>query len=215
MRRMLAALAAAAALPAATALAHEGDPDYESVVRSAPDGVRATVLNGDDRLELVNAGRRDVVVLGYEREPYARLRPGGAVEVNRLSPATYLNDDRFGKVDVPEAADPKAAPAWRRAGGAARFEFHDHRIHWMNPGVPPAVKDRDRRTKVYDWSVPLRVDGRAAEVTGTLWWKGSGGDEGGISPIALGAMGALVLGSLALLVVRQRRRRGGGGGVAW
>ena len=37
-----------------------------------------------------------MIVEGYEGEPYLRFSPDGTVERNRLSTATYLNDDRRG-----------------------------------------------------------------------------------------------------------------------
>jgi hypothetical protein len=192
-------------LLAAPALAHEGDPNYESVVtrvEGAP-GLRAQVLNGDDRLLLINTGSETVVVEGYDGEPYARLRPDGTVEVNRRSSATYLNEERFGGVPIPAEADPDAEPAWRPVGRNGRFEFHDHRIHWMVENRPPKIADEEQRQKVFDWTVPLRVGDAEGAVAGTLWWVGRGGD----APVAAYAGGgALVLLSFAALVVVRRRR---------
>ena len=70
---------------APAAVAHEGNPNYRSEVRSispAVPGLDARVLNFDDRIEFVYDGDRDLVVEGYRREPYLRFRPGGRVEVN-------------------------------------------------------------------------------------------------------------------------------------
>src|SRR3712207_1661690 len=99
-RALFAAVALTGAL-AAPALAHEGNPNFESPVTRVDGigGLRAKVINGDAGLLLITPGWEPVVVEGYDREPYARLRPGGMVEVNRRSSATYLNEDRFGKVD--------------------------------------------------------------------------------------------------------------------
>jgi hypothetical protein len=43
-----------------------------------------------EKIELRNDGRRSVVVVGYEREPYLRITPAGVWE-NRRSPAVFLN----------------------------------------------------------------------------------------------------------------------------
>jgi hypothetical protein len=219
---LLPALACAASLllvPAA--LAHQGDARYRSIVAAgspAVDGVTVEILNYDDRMELVNRSGRDVVVEGYNREPYARVDADGTVAVNRNSTAFYLNDDRYGREEVPDAvrANPRGAPDWEVRDRTGRFEWHDHRMHWMAEGVAPQVRDQSVRTKVFDWSVPIAVDGRATAVTGTLWWVG---EQGGGFPVA--AIVALVVVALVAVaaVVIVRRRRGGSdrvpAGEAW
>jgi hypothetical protein len=192
---------------AAPALAHTGNPDFESVV-TAIDGVpglKAQVLNGDDRLLLINTGRRTVTVQGYDGEPYARLRADRVVEVNQHSPARYLNDDRFGQVEVPASASAKASPLWEPVARDGRFEFHDHRIHWMSKTDPPQVRDdRSGRRKVSDWTVPVRTAGASAgAIRGTLWWRGTGGGAPAAMFVGLAAFALL---SAAFVVVVRRRR---------
>jgi hypothetical protein len=201
---------------AAPAAAHEGNPNFESLVTGVTGvpGLKAEVLNGDDRLLLINEGRQTIVVEGYDEEPYARLRADGVVEVNDRSPARYLNDDRFGQVDVPDGADPEAEPEWRAVGRGGRFEFHDHRIHWMTKTDPPQVEDRSQRQKVNDWTVPVRVSGAGAgAVRGTLWWRGDGGG----APVAMfaGLAAFALLSVLLVVVVRRRRSRVPAGREAW
>lgn len=208
MRRsaLLATLALGAT--AAPAVAHEGNPDFESLVTHTPDvaGLRVQVVNGDDSLQLVDDGLREtLVVVGYEDEPYVRFRPGGVVEVNRNATATYLNTERYEGADVPDGIDPKAAPRWKVAARNGRFVFHDHRIHWMNEQDPPKIADRSKRQKVFDWKVPLRAGAREATIDGTLFWRGSSAE----APLAayVGG-GVLILGSILLVpLVRRRRRR--------
>src|SRR3954469_5991867 len=95
--RIVAALTALLALALApSALAHQGNPNYRSVIdRVSPKvpGLRLQVLNLADRLELQNTPGSAVVLQGYQGEPYARLLADGTVEVNRNSPAFYLNGD--------------------------------------------------------------------------------------------------------------------------
>jgi hypothetical protein len=76
------------ALPAAAA-AHGGATtavDYRSTVTGEPAGVAARVVGGDDRLALTRDGAREVIVLGYDGEPYLRLDADGVWE-NRRSPS--------------------------------------------------------------------------------------------------------------------------------
>jgi len=219
---LLPALACSAALVAAPlAGAHQGDARYRSIVAGiepAVDGLSVEILNYDDRFELTNRSGEDVVIEGYQREPYARIDADGTVSVNRRSPAYYLNDDRYAQENVPTAVreHPDARPDWKVQDRTGRFEWHDHRMHWMARGIAPQVRDQSVRTKVFDYSVPLTVGGRAATIDGTLWWVG---EQGGGFPV--GAIVALVVVALLAVaaVVVVRRRRGGGdrrpAGEAW
>src|SRR3712207_228873 len=210
MRRSVAAVALAVALtPCAIASAHEGNPNFSSVVNSVqPDvrGLSVQVLNGDDRLELVNRSNRTVVIEGYDSEPYARIRADGRIEINDRSPARYLNEERFGGVKVPATADPKAAPQWRQIGRSGRFEWHDHRMHWMGKGTPPVVKDESKRKKVADWNVPIRAGDFPGTIAGTLTWVPTD-DGSGPPPGAIVAFAVIVVGGLLAVVLVRRRRR--------
>lgn len=215
LRRTIFALVVALGLPAgaaAPALAHEGDPNFLSRVDGVTprlDGVRVVVLNRDDRIEITNRSSKTIVIEGYNDEPYARLRADGAVEVNQRSPARYLNEERDGEVDVPAGIDGKGAPQWRLLDKTGRFEFHDHRMHWMAEGRPKQVKDPDRRTTVFRWKVPIDADGQRGAIAGTLFWTPEPG--GGVPTGALIA-GVAIVALLAALVVVVRRRRADEGG---
>lgn len=221
LRRILPVAAAllCALAGAAPAAAHEGNPDFESLIRSvspAPEGFRVEVLNGDDRLAAVNRSDETVTIHGYKDEPYVRMAPDGTVSVNLNSEAHYLNQGRFSGVPIPAAVDLDAPPRWKVVERNGRYEFHDHRIHWMAKSTPKQVTDESRRTKILDWSVPVRAGGQAGAVTGTLWWRGSG--EDGAPAGAFAGLGALLALSAGLVVtVRRRRRRAAGAGEreAW
>ncbi|HWV84927.1 MAG TPA: hypothetical protein VNZ62_05720 [Capillimicrobium sp.] len=209
MRRLLAvAVACACALPAATAFAHEGNPNFRSDVRAvtpATDGITIEVLNRDDRLLLTNRSGQDVLIEGYQREPYARVLADGTVQVNRNSEATYLNEERFGQVAIPDSVSPDAAPDWQTLSRTGRFEWHDHRFHWMAEGTPPIVKDESKLTKVNDWEIPIRIGDRAGAITGTLWWTPQ--DDGSVPVAAIVALVAVLLAAAAFVVIVRRRRR--------
>ncbi len=207
MHRALLAVVALLVL-APPALAHEGNPNFLSRVdRITPqtDGLSIEVLNRDDRMLLHNTSGKDVLILGYDDEPYARLRADGTVEVNTDSEAYYLNDDRFANVEVPAGVDGKGAPRWKEVGKTGRFEWHDHRAHWMGKGTPPQVKDPDVETKVFDWTVPIEVGGTGGAIAGTLHWTPL---PGGGPPLGAIIAGAAILIALfaAVFVVRHRRR---------
>jgi hypothetical protein len=201
-------LVAGMAVLTSAAAAHSGSPNFRSSVRAitpAEPGVRVQVLNYDDRLQLVNRSGKPVVVRGYNGEPYIRVLGDGTVEVNKNSPAHYLNEDRFANAKVPPSARKDATPAWKVIDRTGRYEWHDHRIHYMAKGTPEQVKDKGKRTKIFAWQVPIEVGGRPAKLHGDLFWQPHGG---GLPRSAMLALAALVFGSIFFVeIVRRRRRR--------
>lgn len=177
MRRRLGLMAVLVASLAAapTASADAGSPNYSSKLTSvAPKvkGLTIRVVDGDDALELRNATGLNVMVPGYENEPYLRFLVNGRVEVNVNSPAKYLNEERYGAVTVPKNAGPKAKPSWQLIAQGGSYTWHEHRVHWMSTNRPPKVEasDGNRLEKVFDWVVPLSVGGDRVKASGTLWW---------------------------------------------
>lgn len=168
---------------AAPAAAHGAGGDDATNYRSTVGGVTAVdgpapadpavswrVVAGDALLEVDNRSGDELVVEGYEGEPYLRIGPDGVFE-NRMSRATYLNADRYAAVQVPAGADPTAPPEWARVGDTGRWAWHDHRVHWMAATLPPAVKvDPTREVEVLTWTVPFTLGGDALQVAGDLRW---------------------------------------------
>ena len=77
-----------------------------------------------------------------DAKPYAQLLADGTVEVNTNSEAYYLNEDRLGETAVPK--DLPAEPEWKQVSKSGRFEWHDHRAHWMGKGDPPQPEGQGR-----------------------------------------------------------------------
>lgn len=194
-------------LAASPALGHEGNPDFRSeieTVRPSVPGVDFEVLNYDADMELVDRGRHEVVVYGYEGEPFARVLPDGTVQKNKLSPSTYLNVDRYAEVQVPESADAKAPPAWETVDKSGTLRWHDHRMHYMAKTTPPQVKDESERTKVFDYEIPVRIDGQKGAIEGTLFWVGPA--DTSKTPFLIAGVAIVLLGGAAVLIARRRRR---------
>jgi hypothetical protein len=182
------------------------------VVPSVP-GLSLQVLEFADRLVLTNHTGSTVTIFGYEGEPYARVLADGTVEINTHSPAYYLNQNFYAQVTVPASASSSATPRWSVIDRTGQFEWHDHRIHWMSPVKPPQVKDPGRRTKIFDWQVPIRVAARPGAIDGQLYWVP---EEGAKAPAgAFVALGAIVLLGCSLVLVVRRRRSRTPPGEAW
>ena len=177
-------------------------------IAPAVPGLSLEVLEFADRLVLRNHTGETVTVYGYQGEPYARVMADGTVQVNTHSPAYYLNQNFYGDVNVPSSASSTATPDWTVIDRTGELEWHDHRIHWMSPVLPPEVKDKGKRTKIFNWQVPIKVGATPGTVDGQLFWVP---EEGTKTPLAaIVALVVIVLAGLALVFVVRRRRRSGG-----
>lgn len=191
----------------ARALAHEGNPNYRSVINTVTPpvkGLTLNVLNLDDRLQLVNNTGQTVVVKDYNGKPYVRVLADGSVEQNQNSVATYINDDRSGGGAIPKGVDQNGPPIWKLIDRSGRFEWHDHRIHYMGTGRPAAIKNPKIKTKAFDWKVPISVGARSAVIQGSLYWVPQ--SSSGISAGTILAFVVVLLAAAAAVVVTRRRR---------
>lgn len=231
-RRPILAFACALALaPVGSASAHAATPStstsesaspiadqgssfhYRSEITSiTPDvkGLSIEVLEFADRLVLTNHTGKTLTVYGYSGEPYARVQPNGTTEQNTRSPAVYLNTSFYGNVTVPSSASASLPPRWVTVDRTGTFEWHDHRIHWMSPVTPPQVKDKSKRTKIFDWSVPISVGSQKGVVAGQLFWVPDASKAPVAAIVALIVIALLAIGFVAW--VRRRRARSGGPG---
>ncbi|MDX6408100.1 MAG: hypothetical protein QOE13_1171 [Gaiellaceae bacterium] len=211
-------LAVAGLLTAAPPVfAHEESTKFVSQLRGVSPtvaGLGMHVVGRDEAMRLTNGTGKTVFVPGYDGEPYLRLLPSGKVEMNVNSPARYLNQDRFAQTAIPKGVSGKARPVWRRVARDGAFVWHDHRIHWMGKATPPQVKDEARRTKIFDWKVPILVGQRRVQAIGTLYWDPvkepvAAAGKFNVVPYAIG--GLLLAAALAVIggLLLRRRQRGG------
>lgn len=153
-----------------------GPPNYRSdITEPGVDGLSWQVLDGDGSVELTNNTDSNVIVVGYQGEPYLRFTPGDGVHRNTNSPATYLNEDRYGDAQIPPGVTPTAEPEWEPVATGDTFAWHDHRAHWMSRTLPPQVADApDREHLIAEFEIPVLLDDgaatRAAAAGGELRW---------------------------------------------
>jgi hypothetical protein len=176
VKRALVVAALAAAVLASGAEAHFGTAKlgYRSrITKIEPPmrGLTFSILYGDDSIKLDNRSGKTVVIKGYGGEPYLRFAPNG-VFVNVNSPASYLNQDRYGRVQVPKSATSAAKPKWAKMANVHVWAWHDHRIHFMSPTPPPQIKAAPRKQHhVFDWKVPATENGKKFVIAGSLDYK--------------------------------------------
>jgi hypothetical protein len=168
------------------------------------EGLSVQVLQGDDQLHVRNDTGRELVIEGYEGEPYLRFDAGGGVYRNANSPATYLNEVRYGDVPVPASASKTATPRWERVSRGTSYDWHDHRIHWMSTIDPPRVRQaRDQPHHVFDWDVPGNAGGQPLAIRGSLDYKPP--PNSSFNSILIAPLAALALAGGVFWWARRRR----------
>lgn len=143
--------------------------NYESrVVGVKPElpGVTIRLLELGETVELHNESATEVVVLGYDEEPYLRVGPEGVFR-NERSPATFWNRERTPSEPAPPEFDATAEPVWERIGGKPVARWHDHRAHWMGS---EARGGGGRERVVSVWTLELVQGDRTSVVTGEIRW---------------------------------------------
>ena len=113
-----------------------------------------------------------VIVIGYEGEAYLRITPAG-VEENVAALSSSVNGSLVEDQSQPSEQASGPHEDWRPVSDKPTVTYHDHRTHWMAEQPPPDVAaDPGHPHKVFDWTVPLTVDGEPVAVQGTLNWTG-------------------------------------------
>lgn len=146
--------------------------DVVSITPALPQ-VHVRLLDLGRRVQLTNRGRDDVVVLGYQGEPYLRVGPAGAFE-NSRSPAVYQNRVATGATSattLPPQADPTAPPSWQRISTSPTVTWHDQRTRWEGSD-PVEVRQAPQLTQIVvpTWTIGLRHGDTAVAVQGRITW---------------------------------------------
>lgn len=184
-------------------VAHADAPaptDYQTeivAIEPAADGISFDVIGGDSFVELTVERGVEVVVAGYEGEPYLWFREDGTVAENQRSPATYLNATRYG-TEFPASASAEAEPEWSDVAADGSYAWYDHRAHWMLDIHPAGRSPGDR---ILEAVIPLRVGGGDVDVTViSTWQTGSSA-----WPLTLGLIGGLATAGVAVWLARRQR----------
>lgn len=199
-RAALAVLAIVFVFASPAAADPPGPTDFRTVVTSITPSSAAfeiEIIGGDSFVLLRHRDDSTVEVLGYNGEPYLRFLPGGVVEQNRLSPATYLNEERFGDT-IPDFADAQAPPEWEQVDDDGTYAWHDHRAHLMT--APPI--NTGPGDQVTDQVIPVLVDGAEIDVAVASTWQLPPSDL----PLGIGALAGAFAAFVAWRVKSARLR---------
>lgn len=181
------ALGLAAVLGMAAVVASAGPASAHTLTGVPPTNYRSEVLSVDPpvpgvHVELLDLGRRirlsyagpdEVVVLGYQREPYLRVGRQGVLE-NRRSPAVYQN--RVTAVGttattLPSLADATAPPEWHPISTGHTATWRDQRTRWEGAD-PPGVAEAPGLTQIVvpTWTIELREGDTPVVIEGRITW---------------------------------------------
>ena len=78
----------------------------------------------------------------------------------------------------------------------------------MSPIPPARVKNKGKRTLIFDWKVPIEVGNTKGAIAGQLFWT----PESSKAPLAAIILGVAIVVGGVLFVVFVRRRRAGATG---
>ena len=73
----------------------------------------------------------------------------------------------------------------------------------MGQGTPDQVTDESKETKVFDYVIPIKVDGEPARVEGTLTWVGN---DSNVPVVPFVLLGLAIIAAAGFWIVRRRDR---------
>jgi hypothetical protein len=164
-----------------------------SVTPPAP-GVDVTIVDLGAKVQLTNHTDREVLVLGYQFEPYLRVGPQGVFE-NLNSAATYINATvKGGAVPSDVNTDPTTPPRWKKISNGQTVRWHDHRVHWMGGSLPPqVVAQPDQFHRIGVGQITFEQNNTKHTIAVALDWVPGPSPVPWIPVLVIGFVGAFVL----------------------
>lgn len=123
--------------------------------------ILAKTIDGDRQLWLRVDGGTVVSIPGAESERFLLFdRAGVFVNVRSLTAAA----DRISGVPLHPDLNPRASPVWYRLTKGHSYQWHEHRLH----ALEPLARGIRAEATVGRWSVPMSVDGQSRPLEGDL-----------------------------------------------
>ncbi len=168
---MAAAIAPWLAWPAAAQAHGESSPLIKTVVDGvspADPALRVSTQAGPaTTLKLTNESASVVEVLAQSGEGFIRVSRAGAY-ANVSSPEWYRSGNPDGVGRFPPGIVPGSPPRWVLVSREPTLTWFEHRLHPAPVSVPPSLVGIQRRQRLSDWSVPIRIAGRPGRITGHI-----------------------------------------------
>ncbi len=167
----LALLLATGLLAPEAAMAHEGDPNIQTVIEElmpALPGVSVSVIQGSvvPSLEAYNPTATELQVLGTDGVPFLRRGRSGTLG-NAASPDLYLSEAPSGAAGVPPGVRAGAPPRWIPLSRRPGWTWFDQRLPAVT-SAPPAVRGRPAATLLGRFAIPLRYGGSSVKAEGVV-----------------------------------------------
>ena len=185
-----------------------------SAVAPRVDGVSVDVARDGSWVRVRNTTATELVILGYDGEPYLRVGPAGTEE-NVAAVSSLVNGDFGSGLVTRDAPDSQVAraPHWESRSLEPVATWHDVRTHYDGTRRPPVVQDDPGAPHhLATWHLHGVYGARQLSITGTLDWTGKPGLFAGRSSQLLwgtAGLAAITCGVLVASTARTRRRSQG------
>jgi hypothetical protein len=166
--------------------------------------VVASVAADGSLITMSSTSSAPLVVLGYSGEPFVRIA-GGHVFDNVNSLTTYATAPGvLGSIPTTAGHGPVR---WHRVAAGSSYSWIDQRLVWSGSVLPAAVMTHPKQPHVVShWSIPVRVAGASAAITGRIDWTPPT-DSVALTAVCVLGFLVVVLAAAALAAFPQRRPR--------
>ncbi|MDQ4143257.1 MAG: hypothetical protein M3198_05820 [Actinomycetota bacterium] len=153
------------------AYAHTLGPEFVSffdrITPSVPVTVRVNQTADAPELEVVVRGGEELLIIGEQQEPFARIGPRGAF-VSTSSPTWFLTENP--NKNPPPSVSAQLPPVWKRVSQEPRFAYAEKRAEWPHDSPPEDVRRMGERATILTWSIPARYGQTPVEIQGHVDW---------------------------------------------
>ena len=166
------AVVAATLLAPATAAAHAGDPNIDTLItgtQPALPGVTIAAIQSSiaPALSAVDLANAPLEVLGPDGAPFLRIGPDGAFG-NVDSPAFYLSQAPSGETSIPAGLPRlRGQTRWVRISPKPAWAWYDARVPAIAT-APAAAQNSTTPTLLARFTIPLRYNGQPATGKGEV-----------------------------------------------